>query len=285
MTSKHTVLDRESLGSGQVLLLLRGSRRRPGCGCSSDMVDLLDELGADYAEADMEDSEARAFARRRFGISEYPQLVVDSRPIGGLSDVKRALARGELDLGADTRPGPLSRPVLRITLVARTALIRAAPRSGIRIDIATDGSASLEVGLARPEDVTLDHSDFSVAMDVLDALRLSEVEIDYVDPPGGLAVHLCARVRAINKNDLEERLGAGAGVEIVDARCARTRSEAPIVGARVLSGELVACLRRLRPLPLTVVVGDSDTEGRRQAQHLAAEGLLRVCWLRQKWAG
>ena len=261
-------------------MLLTGTRTRPTCGCSAEAVELLDGLEVDFTTMDIGvDPELRAAATRLFGSDEFPQLVVEAKAVGGLAQVKALAARGALALGTGETLGPPHRPRLRLSQGAAAALEKASALGSLRIDVDVQGQARLEVGPPGPADVIVGHTTPALVMDVVQALRIQELTFDVVGSPGALVVRLHGRVHPIDPEQVQARLEAGDPLELVDARSPAARSESPWVGALPLSDELLVCLRRLRPPPLTVVMGDSAQHGQRHAESLAASGVLRVCWL------
>ncbi len=71
----------------------------PFCGPCRRVQRLFDEKGVAYELVNIQTSSAaRARMRARTGgRTDVPQVVVDDRPLGGVSDVLRLEGRGELD--------------------------------------------------------------------------------------------------------------------------------------------------------------------------------------------
>ena len=80
-----------------VVLFMKGAPEQPRCGFSAAVVQILDQLGVEYAGVDVLQSEAL-----REGIKSYsdwptiPQLYVKGEFVGGCDIVREMYAAGEL---------------------------------------------------------------------------------------------------------------------------------------------------------------------------------------------
>jgi len=92
------------LASSPVVLFMKGTRQRPQCGFSAEVVEILNRLQPSYETVDVLDS-----PELRDGIKEFsqwptiPQLYVGGQFIGGCDIVREMNASGELQnlIGAD----------------------------------------------------------------------------------------------------------------------------------------------------------------------------------------
>ncbi len=92
------------LASNRVVLFMKGTRQRPQCGFSAQVVQILNKLLPSYETVDVLDS-----PELRDGIKEFsqwptiPQLYVGGQFIGGCDIVRAMNASGELQkiIGAD----------------------------------------------------------------------------------------------------------------------------------------------------------------------------------------
>ena len=92
------------LASSPVVLFMKGTRQRPQCGFSAEVVEILNRLQPSYETVDVLDS-----PELRDGIKEFsqwptiPQLYVGGQFIGGCDIVLEMNASGELQklIGAD----------------------------------------------------------------------------------------------------------------------------------------------------------------------------------------
>src|SRR5215468_12737471 len=121
----------------RVVLFMKGTRRAPACGFSSQVVNILDALVPAYETVDV-----LASPEVRDGIKEYsqwptiPQLYIDGRFVGGCDIVKEMHAAGELAklLGVS---GEVKPPSITITAAAAKAFrdARENDRDELRFEI------------------------------------------------------------------------------------------------------------------------------------------------------
>jgi monothiol glutaredoxin len=88
----------KTLGEHSVVLFMKGSPDAPKCGFSSQVVQILDQLGAEYVGVDVLQSQPL-----RDGIKTYsdwptiPQLYVKGEFVGGCDIIKEMYETGELE--------------------------------------------------------------------------------------------------------------------------------------------------------------------------------------------
>ncbi|WP_091740335.1 Grx4 family monothiol glutaredoxin [Phenylobacterium immobile] len=88
----------KTLGEYPVVLFMKGSPDAPKCGFSSQVVQILDQLGAEYVGVDVLQSQPL-----RDGIKTYsdwptiPQLYVKGEFVGGCDIIKEMYETGELE--------------------------------------------------------------------------------------------------------------------------------------------------------------------------------------------
>ncbi|MCB0393064.1 MAG: Grx4 family monothiol glutaredoxin [Bdellovibrionales bacterium] len=97
MTEKTKTFIDGLLGSNKVVLFMKGTPSFPQCGFSARAVAILNELGAEFASADvLEDPDLRQ------GIKEYgnwptiPQLYINKELVGGSDIMMEMYESGEL---------------------------------------------------------------------------------------------------------------------------------------------------------------------------------------------
>jgi len=87
----------QAVAENPVVLFMKGDPDQPRCGFSSQVVQILDHLGAEYAAVDVLKSDAL-----REGIKTYsdwptiPQLYVKGEFVGGCDIVREMFQSGEL---------------------------------------------------------------------------------------------------------------------------------------------------------------------------------------------
>ncbi|EEZ97918.1 glutaredoxin-3 [Tribolium castaneum] len=80
-----------------VMLFMKGDRETPRCGFSRQMIQILNDVGADYETFDiLTDEEVRQGLKTYSDWPTYPQLYVKGELVGGLDIVKEMQAGGEL---------------------------------------------------------------------------------------------------------------------------------------------------------------------------------------------
>ncbi len=96
MTSTHDEIDTK-VKTNDVVLFMKGTPQFPQCGFSSQVVQILDYLGAPYASVNVLET-----AEMRQGIKDYsnwptvPQLYVKGEFLGGCDIVREMFQAGEL---------------------------------------------------------------------------------------------------------------------------------------------------------------------------------------------
>ena len=92
----HAFIEK-TVGEHKVVLFMKGTPDRPGCGFSAVVVQVLDHLGVEFAAVNVLESEAL-----RQGIKSYsdwptiPQLYVEGEFVGGCDIVREMYQSGEL---------------------------------------------------------------------------------------------------------------------------------------------------------------------------------------------
>jgi len=80
-----------------VILFMKGSPQMPQCGFSARVVDVLDDVGVQYASFNiLSDAEMRQGVKDYANWPTFPQLYVKGEFIGGCDIVTEMYANGEL---------------------------------------------------------------------------------------------------------------------------------------------------------------------------------------------
>lgn len=88
---------RQILDSQRIVLFMKGSRQRPQCGFSAQVVQILDSLLPDYASVDvLQDPELRQGIKDFSNWPTIPQLFVAGELIGGCDIITEMFQSGEL---------------------------------------------------------------------------------------------------------------------------------------------------------------------------------------------
>jgi monothiol glutaredoxin len=233
----------EIVRSNEVVLFMKGTRRFPQCGFSSQVIQILDKLGTKYKDVNVLQD-----AALRDGIKAYsewptiPQLYVKGEFVGGCDIVKELSASGELRkiVGAPppAEPKPLEKlPTIRISDGAAAAIKAAAdPGDLLRFEIGTGFRYDLSFGPKQPGDVEIEANGIKVAMDTDSARLADETSISFVDGPGGgfkiTNPNQPAEVKQMTVAELKTTLDKGVPIHLFDVRTDAERQIATIVGAK-----------------------------------------------------
>lgn len=91
------------INKAPVILFMKGNKQMPKCGFSRQILEILNNAGADYETFDiLEDEEVRQGLKAYSNWPTYPQLYVKGELIGGLDIIKELKESGEL---ASVLPG------------------------------------------------------------------------------------------------------------------------------------------------------------------------------------
>lgn len=88
----------QQLDANPVVLYMKGTRDFPQCGFSNRVVQILDEIGANYKDINiLEDEELRQGLKIFSNWPTFPQLYVKGELIGGCDIVTELYENGELE--------------------------------------------------------------------------------------------------------------------------------------------------------------------------------------------
>ncbi|MCK6573613.1 Grx4 family monothiol glutaredoxin [Myxococcota bacterium] len=92
----HKRID-DLIKGNDVILFMKGSPQMPQCGFSARVVDVLDDVGVQYATFNiLSDAEMRQGVKDYANWPTFPQLYVKGEFIGGCDIVTEMYANGEL---------------------------------------------------------------------------------------------------------------------------------------------------------------------------------------------
>lgn len=87
----------KKVASDDVVLFMKGTRQFPQCGFSSQVVQILDYLGVDYADVNvLEDMGIREGIKTFSNWPTIPQLYVKGEFVGGCDIIREMFQEGEL---------------------------------------------------------------------------------------------------------------------------------------------------------------------------------------------
>jgi monothiol glutaredoxin len=273
----------QAIAENPVVLYMKGSRRRPECGFSARVVEILDGLLDDYVTFDV-----LADSKLREGIKEFsswptiPQLFVRGEFVGGADIVAALQESGELGEKLAALPKPPS-PKITLSDAARAELRSAIESTTecIRLDVSPTFEHDLCVGVPDPSDIVLDLGDVRVSIPPASARRADGIGIDIVTTPDGPAFKITnpnepPRVKPITAPELRARLDRGDDIFLVDVRTPGERDIARIEGARLLDAALHDEILRLPRDRVIVCQCHSGVRSRSAAEELVELGFRDV---------
>lgn len=274
--------------SDRVVLFMKGTRRFPQCGFSSNVVDMLDEVLESYTTVNvLDDAEIREGIKAYSSWPTIPQLYIEGEFVGGADIVREMLQNGELaqKLGASGEPIVVAPPKLTVTEAARRAFLEAAreaePGEHLRFEVSPRFEYGLFFGPRAKGDVEVVLPGLTVLVDKQTARRADGVVIDFVNGPEGGGFRIenpqePPKVRPLSPKNLAEMLARGDALEIVDVRTPHEHDIASLDQARLLDR---AELSRLEGLPKDtpiVFMCHHGVRSRSAAEHFVAHGFSRI---------
>jgi monothiol glutaredoxin len=266
-----------------VVLYMKGTRARPQCGFSAQVVGTLDALLADYVTLDvLADPALREAIKEYSSWPTIPQLYVRGEFIGG-SDIVAAL-----DVSGELREklGELVStkiPKVTVTAAARAELSAAIESKDecIRLDVSQTFEHDLAVGIPDPRDLVLELDGLRVSLPRSALARADGIVVDLVSTPEGPAFKIDnpnepPRVKRMSPKELKARMDAGADLTLVDVRPAGERALASIAGFRELDEALLAELADGPRDREIVVLCHHGHRSQRAAEELVQSGLRNV---------
>jgi monothiol glutaredoxin len=227
-----------------VVLFMKGTRRSPQCGFSSQVVQILDELVPEYETVDVLSS-----AELRDGIKEFsewptiPQLFINGQFVGGCDIVRALKQSGELEqlLAAPAPPAaPVALPTITVTASALQAFEGALlDAEGEVLHLKIDSRFQNDLYFAPREPNTLEVTvgALTLFLDAASARRANGMSIDFVDGANaGFKIENPNQppvVKQLSAPELKALLDRGA-VELFDVRPDQERALASIAVARSL---------------------------------------------------
>lgn len=92
-----------TIGSGRVVLFMKGSKTFPACGFSARVVQILKQVGVSFTDVNiLADPDLREGLKQYSNWPTFPQLYVEGKLVGGCDIVTSLYENGELQkvLGA-----------------------------------------------------------------------------------------------------------------------------------------------------------------------------------------
>lgn len=228
-----------------ILLFMKGTKERPQCGFSRQVVEILNQLVPDFSTVDiLADQEMREGIKVYSSWPTIPQLYVNGEFIGGCDIVVDLLKKSQLQTILKLEKAT-SVPNIEISPEAIKAFRNAWENEGqgelIRIAIAVNFDHSLSFDDQGPEDFLIDAGDFKILLDPYSAVRAQNLHIDFVSDQleAGFSFKNPNRppeVKDLSVNDLKAWHEKGLdNALLIDVRSNEERDLAQISFAKPLS--------------------------------------------------
>ena len=278
------------LATHEVLLFMKGTRHFPQCGFSSQVVGILNELGAKYETVNiLAEAELRTGMKEFSSWPTFPQLYVRGSFVGGCDIVREMHGSGELRaLLGGKAPAPPTPPKIAVTEAAARAFGEAASAAGgevLRLEITPEFQYDLQVGPKEPGDVEVQaEGGVTLFVQGASAARADGLRIDFVTEGGGgfklENPNEPPRVKSMDvlglKRWLEKRAKGEAQLELFDVRPQGERDLATIEGAKMLTPEAETALAGVDRGTMLVFHCHHGMRSRSAAEHFLREGFRNV---------
>lgn len=274
------------VGAHPVVLFMKGTRARPACGFSAQVVQILDELLPRYETVDVLSSPVM-----RDGIKEYsewptiPQLYVKGQFIGGCDIIKEMDAAGELARAFGVVAEVVTQPVIHFSERAIEAFSEAAAEAGddvLRLEVSPRFDYQLYFGPKDKADFVIQAGRLALHVDRRSARRADGATIDFVRGPKGDGFKIenpnePVQVRQLGVAELKQMLDAGQPLELLDVRTEQEIATARIAGSIPYAEVDLGTLDRGA---LIVCQCHHGVRSQAVAEQLVAQGFRKVCNLR-----
>jgi monothiol glutaredoxin len=241
------------IGGHPVVLFLKGTRARPACGFSAQVVQILDELLPVYETVDVLTS-----PEIREGIKEYsewptiPQLYVSGKFIGGCDIIKEMDAAGELAPALGVVAEKASPPAVHFSEAAIEAFSEAAAEAGddvLRLEVSPRFEYQLFFGPKEKADFIVQAGRLSLHVDPRSARRADGATIDFLTGPQGDGFKIDnpnepGQVRQLGPVELKKLLDAQRPLVLLDVRTEQEIAIARIPGAIAYADVNLSALER-----------------------------------------
>ncbi|MCA9507205.1 MAG: Grx4 family monothiol glutaredoxin [Myxococcales bacterium] len=170
--------------NNSIMLFMKGSKERPQCGFSKQVVEVLSHLVSDFASFDvLSDSTIREAIKEYSDWPTIPQLYVNGEFIGGCDIVLDLLDKGELPEILGLKKAQTV-PHIEVSPAAIQAFINAQQEKNddeaIRISISTDFAHGLSFDQSNSNDFKIEVNGVTLIIDPYSATRADKLKIDFI---------------------------------------------------------------------------------------------------------
>ena len=243
-----------TIGSGPVVLFMKGNREQPQCGFSATVIGILDKLGTAYTTVDVLQNPTV-----REGIKEFsswptiPQLYVNQEFLGGCDIVKQMFNTGDLHAALGVEPPDRTPPEITISDSAASTMREAVEeQSGqfVHLNIDANWNHQLNLGPAEGHEVRAESNGITVLMDLDSAQRARGLKLDMTETleGHGFAIdnpNAPPPVKNISPEELKQMLDSGEHLHLYDVRDELERAHASIEGSTMLDEDAMSEIAEL----------------------------------------
>lgn len=225
--------------SHRLVLFMDGTSEAPESAASLSACRVLDGIGLDYTQVDLEfDRRLREGIAAHGGLPAIPQLFIDGEPVGGVDVIERMAHSGELHAALGLAAPDRTPPTVRLTPAAAEFLRGVIANSGsdmvAEISVDAQFASCLCIEPRRKDAIATEVEGVPLQFDLASARRADGLSIDWEDIDRGPSwsfvypnAPVPKPVRAISPADADARVRAGT-LTIVDLRPAQERALAPL---------------------------------------------------------
>jgi monothiol glutaredoxin len=210
-----------------VILFMKGTKERPQCGFSKQVIVVLNELLNDFATVDvLADPEIREGIKTFSNWPTIPQLYINQEFIGGCDIVLDLAEKNQLHEMLKLEKA-LSAPQISLSPSAEQAFINAladqAEGESIRITIGANFAHSLEFDKATKNDFLVNINNIELIFDPYSAHRAHNLSIDFIEDQleAGFAFNNpneAAQVQELSVQDFLHMRSQGEEMLLIDVR-------------------------------------------------------------------
>jgi monothiol glutaredoxin len=232
------------INNNSIVLFMKGSKDKPQCGFSKQVVDILHQMVGDFITVDvLSDPELREGIKIYSSWPTIPQLYINGEFVGGCDIVLDLFRKNELQKLLNLEKATV-KPTINLSPAALDAFKKASldcqDDEKIRLSINIDFEHNLSFDRKGNDDFCLSFSDLEIIIDPYSAFLAHNLRIDYITQnlDSGFSFDNPNEPPVVNELSVEEFKAwhtQGKDVLLIDVRPKSEREIAHISFARSLS--------------------------------------------------
>ena len=274
-----------TIGSGRVVLFMKGNRQQPQCGFSATVIGILDKLGTDYTTVDvLQNPEVREGIKSFSNWPTIPQLYVDQEFLGGCDIVKQMFNTGALHTALGVEPPDRTPPTIELSDEAARTMREATaeqPGSFVHLNIDAAWNHQLRLGPAEGHEIRAQTSGVTVLLDLDSAQRAQGLKLDMTETLEGYGFAIDnpnapPPVKSISVEELHTLMGGDTNFHLYDVREQSERDIANIEGSNMLDQQAMHDIAVLPKDAFLVFYCHYGPRSQGAADHFRTEGYTNV---------